>query len=260
MNVSGNSEGDGTLATLIFTVIAVKPSQIKLSEVIVMEQDLTIIPTIAKQCDIFVISKVKLDVNGDGVVNMQDLTFVKAHFGEVGQNQADVNGDNIVDIRDLLEVAGEINSDAAAPSMSKLTISNLTVQDIQTWLSQTSQLDLNDENYQKGIAVLQQLLIVLTPQETVLLPNYPNPFNPETWIPYQLTEAAEVTLTIYAVNGTVVRTLALGHRPVGIYQGKNRAAYWDGKNALGELVASGLYFYTLTAGDFTATRKMLIRK
>ena len=81
----------------------------------------------------------------------------------------------------------------------------------------------------------------LTPKETALLPNYPNPFNPETWIPYQLAEAADVMLTIYAVDGLLARTLVLGYRPVGIYQGKSRAAYWDGKNAVGESVASGVY-------------------
>ena len=98
------------------------------------------------------------------------------------------------------------------------------------------------------------------PPETVLLSNYPNPFNPETWIPYQLTIPVEVTVTIYTADGRFVRTLALGHQPAGVYENKSRAAYWDGKNEQGEPVASGLYFYTLTAGDFTATRKMLIRK
>ena len=108
--------------------------------------------------------------------------------------------------------------------------------------------------------ILEQLLAVLTPKETELLPNYPNPFNPETWIPYQLAKPAEVNIAIYAADGKLVRTLELGHQPVGIYESRSRAAYWDGKNALGEPVASGLYFYTLTAGEFTATRKMLIRK
>ena len=98
------------------------------------------------------------------------------------------------------------------------------------------------------------------PEETSLLPNYPNPFNPETWIPYQLATPADVTVTISAVDGSVVRTLVLGHQPVGIYESRSRAAYWDGKNNLGEPAASGVYFYTLTAGEFTATRKMLIRK
>ena len=97
-------------------------------------------------------------------------------------------------------------------------------------------------------------------QPTALLSNYPNPFNPETWIPYQLSEAAEVTVTLHSSDGKLVRTLELGQMPAGAYSDKDRAAYWDGQNEQGEPVASGVYFYTLTAGDFKATRKMVIRK
>ena len=96
--------------------------------------------------------------------------------------------------------------------------------------------------------------------ETLLLPNYPNPFNPETWIPYQLAKPVDVTMSIYSVDGRLVRTLALGYQSAGVYRSRNRAAHWDGRNNVGERVASGLYFYTFTAGDFTATRKMIIRK
>ena len=96
--------------------------------------------------------------------------------------------------------------------------------------------------------------------ETLLLPNYPNPFNPETWIPYQLSKPADVTMSIYSVDGKLVRTLALGYQSAGVYRSRNRAVHWDGRNRVGEKVASGLYFYTFTAGDFTATRKMIIRK
>ena len=98
------------------------------------------------------------------------------------------------------------------------------------------------------------------PDETDLYANYPNPFNPETWIPYQLAKPTDVTLHIYTTNGTLIRTLALGHQPAGNYQNRNRAAHWDGRNGVGEKVASGVYFYTLTAGNFAATRKMLIMK
>ena len=98
------------------------------------------------------------------------------------------------------------------------------------------------------------------PERTSLLPNYPNPFNPETWIPYQLAETGDVTLTIYDINGRVVRDLDLGYQRAGVYQSRARAARWDGRNAHGEPVASGIYFYTLKAGDFSATRKMLIQK
>ncbi len=92
------------------------------------------------------------------------------------------------------------------------------------------------------------------------LQNYPNPFNPETWIPYQLAEPADVTITIYASEGHCIRKLDVGHQQTGLYQSRSQAVYWDGKNTSGELVANGIYFYTLTAGEFTATRRMLILK
>ena len=103
-------------------------------------------------------------------------------------------------------------------------------------------------------------ITAMIPNENALHANYPNPFNPETWIPYQLSKSADVTLTIYAANGQVVRRLALEHQPAGMYQNRSRAAYWDGRNTVGEPVASGIYFYTLRADDFTATRKMFILK
>ena len=112
----------------------------------------------------------------------------------------------------------------------------------------------------RKLRVAQHLSVMVAPRETALLPNYPNPFNPETWIPYQLAEPAEVTLHIQAVDGSLVRVLSLGRKEVGIYQNRSRAAYWDGKNEVGEPVASGIYFYTLTADEFNATRKMIIRK
>ncbi len=99
-----------------------------------------------------------------------------------------------------------------------------------------------------------------SPKQSQLLQNYPNPFNPETWIPYHLAEAEVVSLSIYDAAGKLVRTFSLGHKPVGFYLNRGNAVYWDGRNAIGEAVASGVYFYTLTAGDFTATRKLLIRK
>ena len=131
---------------------------------------------------------------------------------------------------------------------------------MEQWLRQARQVNLTDPTFQRGIILLEQLLAALTPKQTALLPNYPNPFNPETWIPYQLSEPADVRLHIYAVDGMLIRTLAFGHQHAGMYQSKSRAAYWDGRNNVGESVASGVYFYTLIAGEFTATRKMLIRK
>ena len=207
------------------------------------------------------VTRLAADVNGDGVVNIQDLVLVSSNFGQTGQNRADVNGDGVVNISDLVLVAGAFGGGvAAAPTLHLSDLEGLTAAEVQDLLTQARQMALTDPAYLRGIAVLEQLLMLLLPKETALLANYPNPFNPETWIPYQLAESVEVTLHIYTVNGVLVRTLALGYQPVGMYHNRSRAVYWDGRNALGEVVASGIYFYTLTAGDFTATRKLLIRK
>ena len=98
------------------------------------------------------------------------------------------------------------------------------------------------------------------PSESELLANYPNPFNPETWIPYRLAKAAEVTLDIYDTNGRLVRTIDVGFKPAAVYESRASAIYWDGRNANGESVASGVYFYQLQAGDHSATRRMVIVK
>ena len=201
------------------------------------------------------------DVNRDDTVNILDLVLVAGEFGKFGENDADVNGDGIVNIQDLVLVAGAFGEGAAAPLALRRNLKGVVSRAaVQKWLTQAQQLNLTDPTSLQGILFLEQLLAAITPKETALLPNYPNPFNPETWIPYQLAKSADVTLTIYAVDGKLVRTLDLGHQPIGTYQTRSRAAYWDGKNQLGEPVASGVYFYTLTAGDFNATRKMIIRK
>ena len=213
------------------------------------------------------------DVNRDGVVNILDLVLLASNYADpdlaalAGLNiYPDVNSDGIVDIRDLVSVAAEMGS-AAAPTLSKNSVdtSNLTTEHLAQWIQLAKQLDTYDPHTQKGITVLEQLLAAMMsaevlPKGTVLLANYPNPFNPETWIPYQLAKPAAVNISIHSSDGKLVRTLRLGHLPAGEYQRKSRAAYWDGRNALGESVASGVYFYTLIAGDFTATGKMLIRK
>ena len=103
-------------------------------------------------------------------------------------------------------------------------------------------------------------IAAILPDATRLHANYPNPFNPETWLPYQLAMDTNVCITIYNTQGVVVRTLALGHQPAGYYTGRSRAAYWDGRNTLGEPVASGLYFYQLETDTLSSMRKMVILK
>ena len=267
--IAGNTlaearNGDGTLATLTFEVVDYKPSTVTLFDVYLVDADGKRWEVTTKSGEVIEPPELKDrifgDLNLDGVVNIQDLVIVSKCFGCRGELIEDVNGDGLVDIVDLALVTGAFEADAAAPASYPAALEMFTAAEVQQWLSQKRHLNLTDPRARKGILFLEQLLVALTPKKTALLANYPNPFNPETWIPYHLAKDADVTLTIYAINGTLVRTLALGHQPAGIYQNRSRAAYWDGKNQFGEPVASGVYFYTLTAGDFTATRKMLIRK
>ena len=205
------------------------------------------------------------DVNKDGITNILDLILVGQALGKTKPANArtDVNGDGAVNISDLVLVVGhlgELSGISAAPSVLALHSIGLDSATIQAWIAQAQAENDGSFVFQHGIANLQRLLALLTPEKTVLLANYPNPFNPETWIPYHLAVPTKVTLHIFAVSGALVRMLDLGHQPAGVYQQRTRAAYWDGRNQLGEPVASGIYFYRLTASDFTATRKMLIRK
>ena len=269
-SVNDSSSGDGVLATLTFEFIGIKKSTITLSEFAIVDNVGDHLIRIFQNREVTVgVPQLREDVNLDGVVDILDLQLVASGFGKPRQTiilrdtvvvSGDVNGDGDVDIVDLVLVAGALGNKAAAPALYPQARELFTAAAVQNWLIRAQQLNLTDPTSRQGISFLETLLTVLTPKKTRLLANYPNPFNPETWIPYQLAKAADVTLTIYAVDGTMVRTLALGHQPIGIYQGKSRAAYWDGKNKVGEPVASGVYFYTLTTGDFTATRKMLIRK
>ena len=116
------------------------------------------------------------------------------------------------------------------------------------------------EDVKRSLIQLPGLITYEIPVKTKLLHNYPNPFNPETWIPYRLAEDAFVTLTIYDQTGQVVRTLEVGHQVAAVYESRSKAVYWDGRNGFGEQVASGVYFYHLSAGEFSATRKMVILK
>ena len=199
------------------------------------------------------------DVNGDGVVNILDLVAVAQAFGKDGL-QGDVNGDGVVNVFDLVQVAGAIGAGGAAPSAYSPELSIISAADVERWLAGAQGLGVGDANFQRGIRFLEGLLAALTPKETTLLPNYPNPFNPETWIPYRLARGVEVAITIYDTKGTLVRRLALGNQAPGHYAERGKAAYWDGRNEDGEAVASGIYIYQFRAGDYAASRRMVIVK
>ena len=203
------------------------------------------------------------DVNQDGQVSVLDLILVAQKVGKAVSAAArtDVNGDGTHSILDLVLVAQHLGetTDIAAPVVVAMD-SKISPPMIAAWIVLARAASDGSAAFERGISNLERLLASLIPEKTALLANYPNPFNPETWIPYQLATDAEVQLRIYAMDGKLVRTFQLGHQVAGIYQHREHAAYWDGKNEVGEPVASGVYFYTLTAGGFTATRKMLIRK
>ncbi len=257
--------GAGNLLSVVFSAKAEGNSQMALRNFQLGSNTGDIIPAGMRDLTITVGSQPLWDVNADGQVSILDLILVAQHMGAAASANAkvDVNRDGVVSILDLILVAQHMGESTGPASPSILAMDSIAGLDpalIQAWIERARVEDDGSLAFREGIAYLQSLLALLIPEETALLPNYPNPFNPETWIPYQVSEPAEVTLRIYSVNGVLVRTLALGQTPAGIYQSRSRAAYWDGRNDVGESVASGIYFYTFTAGDFTATRKMLIRK
>ena len=258
----GGVTGTGTLLSIQFSAKADGETQLTLQNVQFGTSTGSLISAGPHEANIVVEGQLATgDVNRDGQVSILDIILVAKHLGETARanSEVDVNRDGIVSILDIILVAGQLG-ESTAPAAPSLLAEVLNPEQIAVWIAQAQIEDDGSIAFQRGIAYLQRLFALLIPEETALLPNYPNPFNPETWIPYQLSEPAEVTLRIYTVNGILVRTLVLGHIPAGIYQSRSRAAYWDGKNDVGESVASGVYFYTLTAGDFTATRKLLIRK
>jgi steroid delta-isomerase-like uncharacterized protein len=120
--------------------------------------------------------------------------------------------------------------------------------------------DVTLDSIRDAVVKVQLRLGDIIPEKSALLQNYPNPFNPETWIPFHLHNEASISIRIFNLSGQLVKTLDLGHRDAGVYVSRTKAAYWDGKNEAGEEVSSGIYFYSITAGDFSATKKMIIRK
>ena len=208
------------------------------------------------------------DINNDGIVDIRDLVLISNSFGVETPThpKVDVNKDGKVNIIDLLLTAvhfGE-SSTLASPSpvggVSNLEILTEHFDLVEQWLTEAHFANDGSLPFQEGIAALERLMDTGIPMETVLLPNYPNPFNPETWIPYDLAEDAEVKIHIYNLKGETVRQLSLGFQGAGTYRTRSRAAYWDGRNAVGEPVASGIYFYTLRTGQIKATRQMVILK
>ncbi len=264
--LKGSGSGTGTLLLVTFKAKAVGETRVTLSGFFAGSSGGETISSGVPEIRITIEDRAfpAWDVNQDGRVNVLDLILVAQHLGADASvnRQADVNSDGTINVLDLIVVAQNLGESTAAAAPSDVAIENLELDPaiVQAWIAQARVENDGSLAFQQGIENLQQLLASLLPEKTALLPNYPNPFNPEMWIPYHLAKPADVILHIYAADGVLVRTLVLGHQVAGIYQSRTRAAYWNGKNEVGESVASGVYFFTLTADDFMGTRKMLIVK
>jgi len=211
------------------------------------------------------------DTNGDKNITALDASLVLQYIvGLIGllpeqQDAADVTGNNTVSAFDaaliLQYCVGLITEfprqqPSIAPTLELKSEDKLLIEAI----GQLETIPLNGEQ-RKVLEQLKSLISErLLPKHTSLLQNYPNPFNPDTWLPYQLATDTPVIICIYNTKGQLVRKLHLGAQKAGIYVAKNKAAYWDGRDRLGEKVGSGVYFYTLQTGKYTATRKLILVK
>ena len=219
------------------------------------------------------------DVNKDGIVNIFDLVSVASQFGQSGQGLAgDINVDGTVNVFDLVLVASHFAEAtvASAPPLFALNAEDfiapqhlsirLTNRDAgmrrRVALTELESLTDTDPSLLLPAKSLRQWLATHgeIPTESMLLPNYPNPFNPETWIPYHLAKSSDVTIFIYDVLGQPVRRLNVGHLHAGRYVEHSQATHWDGRNDAGEFVTSGVYFYSIKTNEFSAMRKMVIGK
>ena len=172
-----------------------------------------------------------------GVITTEDVTSNKGHVSAVW---ADSNRKSVIEVGDKIEIVlhDEQGTIVSGPFQHKVTTTDI----------------------HNAYMSVQMQVGNVRPKETILGQNFPNPFNPETWIPYQLSRDTNVTIKIYDVSGHSVRTLNLGHKSIGSYMTNSTAAYWDGKNGAGEHVSSGIYFYALQTESLSATRRMVILK
>ena len=222
----------------------------------------------AHWADLHITAAPNPDANLDGQVNILDLIVVASSFNEQPPSNplADTNKDGVVNIFDLVFVVEHLSQNAAAPSqlafIESIPSSAKEVIAAQRALRELEAMPSKTPRVRLAIQLLRHYLSIADQnvKETKLLPNYPNPFNPDTWIPYQLSEASTVTVKIYDVTGNLVRKINVGHKSTGYHLTRERAVYWDGRNEKGESVSSGVYFYTLNTESYTQTRRMVIVK
>ena len=164
---------------------------------------------------------------------------------------------DVVEMGRLHAVWADMNRQTVAAVGDSLTVE---VRNASGELIRTLHHELDARDIRRAFTELRLTPDDMIPRTTALLPNYPNPFNPETWMPYQLAIDTHAAIRIYTPTGKLVRNFELGFRNAEFYVGKSRAAYWDGHNNGGEPVASGTYFYQFITPESTAARKMVILK
>ena len=254
--LGGGSHGSGTLAALTFEVAAVKSSTVALSEASLVDSNAKQTFPRLSDAQVVVPYRVVGDTNGDGVISILDLPQVAARLTEASETDAEINEDGVVDISDMFQAVTDVEIANTEPAAYLAALSMLTSTDVAEWLEQQQESNLAEAALKRSIHSLQHQLAVCVPGETALLPNYPNPFDRETWIPYHLAFKMEVYITIYGEKGLPVRHLAMGSQNPGYYVGLSRAAYWDGRNDDGAPVPSGAYIYELVTWDHMASRRM----
>ena len=219
------------------------------------------------------------DVNQDGQVDILDFLLIVVHFGENPPTdvRVDTNKDGKVDLEDLVWIIKVIEGNqniAGAPiqknqvvgmpnaiSSGTIPLSDAAIAELRSFYQKIEEIPADATQIALVKRFLKQLLMpVQGPLETRLYTNYPNPFNPETWIPYQLAEDAEITIRIYDTSGKIVQTLFSGHQVSGYYLNRGQAAHWDGRNEFGEQVASGVYICELTTPRFKQTKRLVVVK
>ena len=260
---------DDVLMTLTFQAKELGRTMLSLHDVKISDPKSRSLPFLATNALINVVPDSVIDVLdmvavGQHLANPQlaALLTVQGDMGSVSDSDKydpDVDRNGTVDVDDLILVSnhfGEVYNDSD-------TVQLLSPKaDINRAYDLISAGPANGPDVRKLKAHLLRLLAAdratSLPASPRLLLNYPNPFNPDTWIPYHLAQAGDVAISIYSASGQLVRTLNLGHKEAGFYIDKSKSAHWDGKNATGEQLASGLYFYVMRAGHFSAARKMLL--
>ena len=280
---SGNIEGisgSGVIATVRFRIYESGIAKFRIFDLEMRDasnEDMAALPVDASAE--FIVSPA-WEINKDYVVDIFDFAILGVQFGRhistsyPPRPNPDINKDGIVDVLDFVMVGanfGEIYSaskaSAAPPLIAETDWRNCDYsKHLPLLLGLYAELEANpvqSEEYIRTRGLMLELIYLgqngsMILQENELMQNYPNPFNPDTWIPYQLKEDAQVVIKIYTSTGRLVRTLNLGHKPGGYYAEKEKAAYWDGRNEAGERVSSGVYFYTIRAGDYNDTRRMAV--